>query len=187
MNKFATYRICDPRPRNADKWCCSYFLAASFNIYIRKAVGVLAALFALSSCTQQVESPDADISKDAFTIYGKALGMLDNAAIKPYAGSGRAKTYQEIQDSIQVLKLRAIVSTNPHDNAVLAQADLLSDAFAHMQHQDETGWGTDKKGVEDAIQNNRNKITTIIYAILKKQAIIKGLSSSSGTSSPAPP
>ena len=159
-----------------------YLLSPSVIFYIRIAACTLASIVTFSSCTQPVESPDADISKDAFTIYGKFLTMTDNAATTPYAS--RKKSYQEIQDSIQVLKLRAYVSTNPHDNAVVDQAAKLSQAFASMQHQDQSGWGKDKAGVEEAIKGWRDSITQNISHLLEHQAVIKELSSASGSSSP---
>src|SRR5208282_5892892 len=139
-------------------------------------------LMALAACSQ-IPAPDDNISKDAVDIYSKTLAAMDDAAVKAYSGSKRPQFYQQVQDQIRVMQLRAQGSGSTSDQAIIPIGDQLSMAFAIMKKDDEAGWyANNLKGRQFKIHDDLDAIQSIIVTILRHQAGLKGLSAASGSS-----
>jgi hypothetical protein len=153
----------------------------------RVTVGFL--LLALAACSQ-IPAPDDNISKDAIDIYSKTLSAMDDATVKPYSQSKRPQFYQQAQDLIQVMQLRAEGSGNPSDQAILSMGNDLSVAFATMREDDRASWeANNQKGKEFKIKSDLDAIQSNIVTILRHQQGLKGLSDATGSpaSTPAKP
>lgn len=75
-------------------------------------------LMAVAACSQ-IPAPDDNISKDAVDIYSKTLAAMDDAAVKAYSSSKRLQFYQQVQDQIRVMQLRAEGSGSTSDQAII--------------------------------------------------------------------
>jgi hypothetical protein len=131
------------------------------------------------SCASQAPSDDA-VTSGVIDLYSKTLTAFENAADTPYAK--RASFYKEAHNSLDVLKLRAEISSTRQDKTIVDGISILDNQYTLMEQNDKSGWARVSKVKSQMINENlegiRQQVENVAYENAGKKAAA-GVSGSS--------